>query len=358
MASTPLVGYIKRFNGIIVSVVSVLTALVVGAVLITMLDLDPVKAYTCLWQGSFGSLNSIGETIVGMTPLVFTGLSFAVGRRCGLTNLGAEGQLYIGGIAATAAGIYLKGLPMVIHIPVAIIVSFVFGGVWGLIAGGLKVKFGASEIITTIMLNHIARNFVNYMVTGPMIEPPGTWPQTAQVEASAILPNLVAGTRIHLGIIIALLFVYAMYFFLWKTTTGYETRLVGFNPEAAKYAGVLPGKRALLAMFIAGGLAGLGGATELLGVQIRLMQDFSNNIGFEGIAVALLGRNHPFGIVLSAIFMGALKAGSNTMQLLAKVPSAVASVIQALVIMFILVSNLYEIISKKRQVKLFESGVK
>jgi ABC-type uncharacterized transport system permease subunit len=358
MANSLLAGFVKRFYGIIVPVASVLTALVVGAVIITMLDLDPVKAYSCLWQGSFGSLNSIGETVVGMTPLVFTGLSFALGRRCGLTNLGAEGQLYIGALAATAAGIYLKGLPMVIHIPVAIIISFTCGGLWGLVAGGLKVKFGASEIITTIMLNHIAKNFVNYMVTGPMIEPPGTWPQTAQVEPSAVLPKLLAGTRIHLGIIVALLFVYAIYFFLWKTTTGFETRMVGLNSEAAKYAGILPGKRALLAMFMAGGLAGLGGATEILGVQIRLLQDFSGNTGFEGIAVALLGRNHPFGIVLSAIFMGALKAGSNTMQLLAKVPSAVASVIQALIIMFILLSNLYEIIAKKRQVKLFTSGVK
>lgn len=358
MTKTIFSGFIKRFNSIVVPVVSVLTALVVGAAIISMLDLDPAKAYACLWQGSFGSLNSIGETIVKMTPLVFTGLSFAVGRRCGLTNLGAEGQLYIGALTATAAGIYLKGLPMIVHIPIAIIISFICGGLWGLVSGGLKVKFGASEVITTIMLNHIARNFTNYMITGPMIEPPGTWPQTALVEPSAILPKLIPGTRIHLGIIIALLFAYGMYFFLWKTTTGFETRVVGFNPEAARYSGILPGKRALLAMFIAGGLAGLGGATEILGVQIRLLQDFSGNMGFEGIAVALLGRNHPFGIILSAVFMGALKAGSNTMQLLAKVPSAVASVIQSLVIMFILLSNLYEIIAKKRQVKLFASGVK
>ncbi|MEL7608109.1 MAG: ABC transporter permease [Bacillota bacterium] len=354
MASTvfsAITKLVKRFNLVLVPLVSVILALTVGAIIIAALGLSPMKAYACLWQGSFGSVNSIGESIVKMTPLVFTGLSFALGRRCGVTNLGAEGQLFMGALGATAVGIFLKGLPMAIHIPLAIVVSFLCGGLWGFFAGGLKVKFGASEIITTIMLNHIARNFVNYMVTGPMIEPPGNWPQTAQVEPSAVLPKLISGTRIHLGIVIAVLFAIFVYYFLWKTTKGFETRVVGFNSEAARYAGIKPKSTILFAMFFAGGLAGLAGATEILGVQFRLIQDFSANVGFEGIAVALLGRNNPFGVLISAILFGALKAGSNTMQLLAKIPAALAYIIQALVILFILASGLYEILKRKSEIR-------
>ncbi len=341
----------KWLKVVLVPIVSVILAFTVGAIIILAMGFSPMKAYASLWRGSFGSINSIGETILKTTPLVFTGLSFAIGRRCGVTNLGAEGQLFLGAIGATAVGIFLKGMPMVIHLPLAIIAGFIAGGLLGLLAGVLNVKFGASIVITTIMLNHISRNFVNYMVTGPMIEPPGNWPQTALIEPTAILPRLIAGTRIHLGIVLAILFVVIVYYFLWHTTKGFETRLVGFNAEAAKYAGIKPKRNIVFAMFSAGGLAGLAGVTEILGVQYRLIQNFSVNIGFEGIAVSLLGGNHPYGVLVSAIFFGALKAGSNTMQVLASIPSALAYIIQALVILFILASSMYEILERRRKAK-------
>lgn len=307
-------GTINRIlTSIFISVASFSLALLVGALLIQFMDLSPVEAYRNLLRGSLGSINAFGESVVTMTPLVFTGLSFAMGRRGGMVNLGAQGQLYIGALFATAAGVYLQGLPMVIHLPIAISCAFLGGGLWGLVAGFLKVKFGASEIITTIMLNHIAISFTNFMVVGPMIEPPGNWPQTARVEQSARLLQFVPGTRIHLGIILAILMAYLMYRFLWQTSIGYETRVVGYNPEAAKYAGMRAGRVAMLTMFLAGGMAGLAGATEILGVQFRLMQDFGAKTGFEGIAVALLGKNYPFGILVSAFLFGAIKAGSNTM---------------------------------------------
>ena len=255
--------------------------------------------------------------------MIFTGLSFALAKRCGLVNIGAEGQLYMGGFLATVVGIYIKGLPIYIHLPLAIAAGFIGGGLWGLLAAWLKIKFGASEVITTIMLNYIAIHWISYLVTGPMKEPPGNFPQTPQVEITAQLPRILEGTRLHLGLIIALLAILFFYYFLWKTTAGYETRVVGENPEAARYAGMNPARNSLLAMFIAGGFAGLAGMSEILGIQQRMFQNFSPNYGFDGIAVALLGQNTPIGVLLSGILFGILRSGANMMQMGAKVPIAV-----------------------------------
>lgn len=329
---------------------SIISALILGAIVILAMGLDPINAYQNLIKGSLGSVNAIGETLVKTTPLLFTGLSYALARRCGLFNLGAEGQLYMGGFLASVVGIYIKGLPIFIHLPLALAAGFIGGGLWGLLAGWLKLRFGASELITTIMLNYVATHWVSFLVTGPMIEPPGNFPQSAQMAVTAQLPRIVAGTRLHLGLIIALLGIVFYYWFLWKTTIGYETRVVGENPEAAQYAGMDTSRRALLAMFIAGGFAGLAGCSEILGVQQRLFQNFSPNYGFDGIAVALLGQNTPIGILLSGILFGVLRSGANMMQMAAKVPIALIYIIQALVIMFVVGSDIFNIIKRKRSV--------
>ncbi len=335
----------------LIPLVAVILALLVGALVISVMGIDPWGAYKSLFIGSLVGKNAIAETLVKTIPLLFTALSYAFAARCGLTNLGAEGQLYMGGIFATVVGIYLGSLPAVILLPLAVAAGFIGGGLWGLLAGWLKVRFGAAEVITTIMLNYIATYFLSFLVTGPMIEPPGSFPQTPQVSPAAMLPKILPGTRLHAGLIVAALAVVFYWFFLWKTTTGYETRVVGLNPGAAEYAGINPTKNALLAMFIAGGFAGLAGTCEILGIQLRMFQDFSAGYGFDGIAVALLGQSSPIGIVVAGVLFGVLRSGANMMQMLARVPIAIIYIVQAFVIIFVISSTYVEKAYNRRKLE-------
>jgi ABC-type uncharacterized transport system permease subunit len=331
----------KILMQILIPVFSVLLALAISAIIIVALKINPVLAFKSLIFGALGTPNSIAETLVKTTPLLFTGLSFALANRCGLINIGAEGQLYMGGLLATIVGVYVTGLPSVIHLPLALAVGMLGGGLWGLLAGILKVKFGASEIITTVMLNFIAINFSQFMVNGPITEPPGTLSQSMPIKATAKLPNILPGTRIHLGIFIALLFVVLYYIFLWRTKQGYEVRVAGFNVKAAKYSGINTSKNILLVMFLAGGMAGLAGANEILGIQGRLLRSISPGYGFDGIAVALIGLNHPAGIVIGAILFGMLRSGGNMMQMMAGVPVSIIYIIQAIVIISVVASQMF-----------------
>ncbi len=324
-------------------------ALLLGGFVIALLGISPFAAYYHLLVGAFGTLPAIGETLVKATPLIFTGLAFALAFRCGLINIGAEGQLFMGGFGAALAGIHLRGLPMYVHLPVALAAGFAAGGLWGALCGWLKTRFGASEIITTVMMNYVAIYWVSYVVAGPMVDPVSQMPQTAQVLATAQLPRILAGTRVHLGFLVALVAVAFFGFYLWRTARGFETRVVGQNPHAAAYAGMNAAANVLLAMFLAGGMAGLAGAGEVLGIQFRLYQGFSPGYGFDGIAVALLGRNTPVGIVLAALLFGALRAGGNLMQMLSHVPVAVISIIQALVIIFVVAGGIWDYARRPRQ---------
>ena len=325
---------------VLVSVSAVVAALLLGMGLIKLIGFDPIKAFEALLQGSFGGVSSFGETLVKMSPLMFTGMSYALANRCGLTNLGMEGQLYIGALFATATGIYITGLPAAVHLPLTILAGFLGGGLWSLIAGLLKVRFGASEIITTVMLNTIAISLIDFMVNGPMIEPPGINCQTSPVQASAQLPNLIPETRAHWGFIVALAFIILFWIFLWHSKKGYEVRVSGLNITAAKYSGINTDNNILLVMFLAGGLAGLAGANEILGVQTRMIPSISPGYGFDGIAVALIGNNTPLGIVIGSLLFGAFRAGGNRMQIKAKVPNAIVAVVQALVIIAVVASQM------------------
>jgi simple sugar transport system permease protein len=314
---------------------SIILALLLGAGIINAMGFDPVFAYKSLLDGAFGNINSIGETLLRTTPLLFTALSYAIAKRCGIINLGGEGQLYIGALSGTIVGVYVNGLPSILHLPLTLLAGFLGGALWGLIVGILKMRFGASELITTIMLNYIALNLVNYFITGPMKDPtPGAPPQSAPILEVARLPRILANTRLHAGILIALLGLLAYFIFFWHTTKGYEMRVIGLNPQAGSYAGMDIKKSGLLAIFLAGGLAGIGGCSEIIGVQFRLIQGFSSNYGFDGVAVALLGNGSPIGIGISGLLFGALNAGSGKMQIFAKVPSAVVQMIQGMIILF------------------------
>ena len=322
-----------------ISALAVVVALAVSMIIIAAMDVSPVKALSKMFDGALGDMDAIAETLVKMTPLLFTGMSYALANRCGLTNIGMEGQLFIGALTATIAGVYIQGLPTVIHLPLTFIFGFLGGAIWGGIVGVLKVRFGANEIITTVMLNTVATNLVQFMVNGPITEPPGDDAQSAPLLDSATLPIIIKGTRAHLGIILALLFVVAFYLFLWKSKKGYEIRVSGQNPDAALYSGINTRRNVVMVMLIAGGLAGLAGATEVMGIQGRLYPTVSPGYGFDGIAVSLIGANTAPGIVAGAFLFGILRAGGNSMQRATGVPIAIIEVIQAIVILMVVATG-------------------
>ncbi len=328
-----------KLRNILIPLLAIAVALVLGAVLIMAMGLNPLLAYESLANGAFGSVYGITNTLSKATPLIFTGLSFALAKKAGLLNIGAEGQLYMGGLASVLVGVYVPGLPAPIHLLLAVLAGFAGGGLWGLLAGWLKVRFGASEIITTVMLNYTAIFFIAYMVNGPIMD--GNLPQSKALPPSAIFPDIIPNTQLHLGFVIAILMTVFYYLFLWHTRKGYEARVVGMNPDAAEYAGMNRKQLTYLIMFLAGGLGGLAGTGEILGIQHRLYQNFSPGYGYDGIAVALLGLNTPIGTVLAAILFGALRAGGDMMQMVANVPLALINVIQALVIIFVAAEYLF-----------------
>lgn len=343
---------------LLVPILAVVTGLLFGAVVIIASGENPIKAYGALFAGSFGTPDALikglqsyfatGETrlllraiypftesLVTATPYIFAGLSVALGFRAGLFNIGAEGQFFIGALCSAFVGYSIKGLPMVIHLPLALLAGAVGGAVWGMIPGYLKAKFGAHEVVNTIMMNWIAFKLSDWLLNGPM-KSSGFRPVTPNVEASAELPRLFADPlRFNVGFFLALLVAYLVYWFLFKTTIGFEIRSVGANPDAAKYAGMNIVKNLVLVMALAGGLAGLAGSAQVLGVDHWVGQGFSAGYGFDAIALALLGKSHPFGVVLSALLFGFLRSGATNMQSRAGIPIDIISIIQGLVIIFI-----------------------
>ena len=307
---------------------AVAIALAAGAILLLAAGFSPLTAY-----GAFGSVNNLAETLLKSTPLILIGCGLSVAFRSGMWNIGAEGQLYAGAVAATLAGTFFSGLPAVLLVPLVLISGMAGGAVWGGLAGFFKVRFGASEIVTTIMLNFLAIIATSYLVTGPMIEEVGKFPQTAQIAEAARLPRMLLPTRLHIGFILALVVAVAAYVLLFRSSRGYALRTVGISPDAARYAGINVGAGLLTAMAISGGAAGLAGAVEVSGLTLRLYQEISPGYGFDGIAVALLANNNPIGVIFTGILFGALRSGSEVMQMNAQVPSVLVSVIQGAVLL-------------------------
>lgn len=336
---------------VLISLLSIALALLLGGVMIAFSGINPIAAYRELLIGAFGSRYSFGETLVRTSPFIFTGLSVMFARRCGMVNIGAEGQLYCGALGATLVSMYLSSLPTPIVVPLALIASFLFGGLCGGLAGYLKAKMGVNEIISTIMLNYIAMYFVSFLVSGPIQDPAGYNPQSPALAKSTYLPVFLSGTRLHLGFLVALLMVYLVYVLLWKKTEGYQLRVVGHNPKAAEYAGINVERKIIIGMFIAGGLAGLAGADQILGVQHRLIEYFSNRIGFTGIAVALLGQSTPLGTLLSAFFFGVLQNGSGMMQRSLGVHSTIIGVIQGTSVLFVVSALSFHYVKKHKLFK-------
>jgi simple sugar transport system permease protein len=331
---------------VIIPALAVLSALVVGAVFIVFTEgFDAIlPAYQALFSGAFVGWSSISETLLVATPLILAGLSVALGFRAGLFNIGAEGQMTIGGLTAVIVGFSFPGMPAIIHVPLAVIAGLLGGALWGFIPGVLRAKTGAHEVITTIMLNFIAFRTLDYVLKVPGIQQPDRFdPISKPIEASASLPRILGwlpvdgagGLRLHLGFLIALLMAWVVYWLLFKSTIGFEFRTVGANPHGAKYGGMSVVGATILVMAMAGGLAGMAGGNETLGVLNRASPGFTAQIGFDAIALALLGRSHPGGVVLSAILFGALRSGGRTMQVQSEVGIDLIVIIQALIIVFI-----------------------
>lgn len=301
---------------------------------------NPEKIRTALQSGEAElirrAFNPFFESLVVSTPYIFAGLAVALGFRVGLFNIGAEGQLFIGAATTVTAAIYLEGLPSIIHIPVSLLAGFLGGGLWGFIPGLLKATTGGHEVINTIMMNYIAFRLSEFLLRGPLKNPEGFSPVSAPIEESAKLFRFFdTPIRFHIGFFIALLIAYLVYLLLFKTTWGYTLRTVGANPRAAKYAGMSIVRSTVIAMFLSGGLAGLAGANEVLGVNHNLSLGFSSGYGFDSIALALLGKSHPVGVVLSAILFGFLRNGAIQMQVFAGIPVDIISILQAFILAFI-----------------------
>lgn len=343
-------------RALILPTLAFITALIIGAFIIAFSDVESLSvlftdpgtalgnmigevgsAYSALFKGAVGSVNAISETLFAATPLLIAGLGIALGFRAGLFNIGAQGQMFMGGIAATYVGIYLDA-PAIIHIPLTVLAGLAGGMIWGGIAGLLKARTGAHEVITTIMGNFIALYFVQWVLTTSVLQEPGrNNPQSAALADTATLPPLFGSEyRVTWGFVIAIAGVFALHWLLYKSSTGFEFRAVGSNQQAGSYAGMNVGIIITLAMALAGGFAGIAGANQVMGLAPhKATPALPGSVGFDAITVALLGRSNPIGVMWAALLFGALAAGGREMQGAAQVPLDLVVVLQALVVMFV-----------------------
>ncbi len=356
--------WFSKLFDVLMPVFATLAALAVGAVVLLFLGVNPFEAYGALIEGAFGSPNAMAETLVKATPLLLVGLGICIAFRGNVINIGGEGQMIIGAIFATILGLTFTGLPGWLMIILAMLMGFVGGGFWGAIPGFLKAYFNVNEILSTIMMNAIAVQIMNFLLRGPMIDPAqlelaSKIPQTARLLEAFRLPRL-APTRLHLGFLFAVVLAFLVYIFLWKTTLGYRIRAVGQSHHAARYAGINVKKNIVLALLLSGAFAGLAGAIQVYGVNYRMITDgsasgFTGSAGFNGIVAALFGQLHPIGTIPASIFFGALLVGANKMQRVMQVPSALITTLNGLVVIFVVSSEYFQRRRQKRRVSSAEN---
>ncbi len=356
--------WFSKLFDVLMPVFATLAALAVGAVVLLFLGVNPFEAYGALIEGAFGSPNAMAETLVKATPLLLVGLGICIAFRGNVINIGGEGQMIIGAIFATILGLTFTGLPGWLMIILAMLMGFIGGGFWGAIPGFLKAYFNVNEILSTIMMNAIAVQIMNFLLRGPMIDPAqlelaSKIPQTARLLEAFRLPRL-APTRLHLGFLFAVILAFLVYIFLWKTTLGYRIRAVGQSHHAARYAGINVKKNIVLALLLSGAFAGLAGAIQVYGVNYRMITDgsasgFTGSAGFNGIVAALFGQLHPIGTIPASIFFGALLVGANKMQRVMQVPSALITTLNGLVVIFVVSSEYFQRRRQKRRISSTEN---
>ncbi|MEQ8675227.1 MAG: ABC transporter permease [Aggregatilineales bacterium] len=349
----------RRLLELLPIIVTLILAVAVSSVLLILFDANPITAFNAMWQGAFGSQNSTAETLVKATPIMFVAIGITVAFRGGVINIGGEGQMIMGAVVGTALTLSIGESLGALVIPLALCAGFIAGGIYGGIAGFLKAYYDVNEILSTIMMNQIAVQLMNFLLNGPMLDPTtegvNNIAKTQRIPDIAELPRLSIDlgtvqlfdrTRLHAGFLIALALAVVIYILLWKTTIGYRIRAVGLNPHAARYAGIHVGRNMTLAMFLAGGCAGIAGVVQVLALGYRLQTDgspvgFTANAGFNGIVAALFGGLNPLGAIFSSGFFGALLVGANGMQRAVGVPAAMITAINGLIVIFIVSSQIF-----------------
>ena len=337
----------RNYTNIILPVISIVLAFCIGAIIILSEGKNPLSAYLYLFIGALGTPTALGETLAKMTPLIFTGLSAAFAYRCGMFNLGEEGQLIMGAVAACWIATYVKGLPGILTLLLCIIGGSLAGGLWGAIPGVLKIKQNVNEMIVSILLNYVATLFMEYLFSGPMKE--ANIPQTAAVPHEVRLPIFLTNTRAHIGIFLAVLVAFLTWYFLFHTYRGFSLRAVGLNEAAAHVNGFPVKKTIIMSLVVSGAIAGLGGAVELTGISYRLQSGFAEGYGFDGVAIALIGQLNPFGVILVSFLFAALKCGTNTMQIMTGISTSVVDIIEAILIIFAVAASAIVQLPRLRQ---------
>ncbi len=327
-------------------IIAVAAAFIIGAIVLVVTGHGPLEAYGTMLIGAFGDIYGIGQTLTQATPILFTALAFLLSFKCGLFNLGAEGQLLIGGFFAAVVGISFNGLPAIIHLPLALLAGVLGGALWALIPAILKAKLGAHEVITTMMSSYVALYVTSYFVNYPF-KAPGWVSQTIPVAASAELPRLLPVTQLSAAFVLSIAASAATVYLLERTTIGYEIRAIGLNPAASENAGISTKKGIIFALAISGAIAGIGGAGEVLGVHRRFIDGFSPGYGWDGLAVALIGGLNPLGSIAAAILFGAIRSGGINMNVSTGVPLDIINMLQALVVLFVAAPKIFEYIKKK-----------
>ncbi len=389
-------GLRQALRRLVIPALAVFTGLIAGAILIVLTSEQVyaalgqslgagistawnivITAYGSLFAGAFGNpsqiisafqsgdqtailraVNPFLESLVATTPYIFAGLAVALGFRAGLFNIGVEGQLFIGATTATFVGYAVTGLPTIIHLPLTLLAGFAGGAAWGFIPGWLKAKTGAHEVINTIMLNWIAFRLTDWLLAGPMQRPNAAGsPISPFIQPSAELPHFFPSpVRFHLGFFISLGVAWLVWWFLFKTTWGYNLRTVGSNPYAARYAGMNIVNSTVLAMTLSGGLAGLAGANQVLAISHNMAMGLSSGYGFDSIALALLGGSHPVGVVLASLLFGTLRNGATQMMVATRIPIDIISILQAFILMFVAAPAIIRSLYRLRKPSVEEEG--
>lgn len=336
-----LVGKRKTVYVALRTLLAFVLALALGGIVFFLADFNPLQVYKLIFKGAFGSVGAFLTTLSYATPLIFTGLAFAFAQHAKVMNLGIEGQLYVGAIVAALIGGYMPTLPRVIFVPLILVISCLAAGSYAGIAGFLSNRFGANLVIVTLMQNYVAQLFCSYLVNNPFVDEQGI-ARTAKLPNEARIGKLVEGHYLSASIVIGVALVAIVWFLLNRTKLGYRLHFVGSNPVSAETAGINTKRMMLITMLISGALAGCCGATQVMGVQYRFTDGFSSGYGFEGIAVAALAGNNPVIVLLSAILWGGLKSGASEVNRIAAIPMDVISIIQALIVVFMVAPKLMD----------------
>lgn len=338
----------KRFEKLAAPILSILIALLIGTLIIKVCGYHPLSAYSALLKGAFGSFRYTMATLEKSVPLILCGLAAMVAMKSGIFNIGAEGQLFMGAIGYTVAALYLDFLPAPLHLIVCVVCSMLFGGVWAFIPATMKIRIGANEVVTSIMLNYIAKLFTSYLVSGPM-KAVGDIPQSDPIPAGTAVGEIVAGGKITWGFPLAILLCVVFWLIFKKTQFGYDITAAGMNDRAAEAGGVQPDKVRISAMMLSGCLAGLAGGLLVAATFGRLVASVSTGFGFDGISIAVLGLYTSGGVFLSSLLFGALHTGSLYMEMFMKIPSELIDVLQGVIIVVIASPAIFQMIFKDRR---------